>query len=399
MITVKEAVSCLQKETSVITEMEKVSLFESVGRILAEDAAALFDQPPFPRSPLDGYAIRAKDSVNASKKNPVTLKVIGEVCAGAVFSAAVKQGEAVRIMTGAPIPKGADTVIKQEDTDYGMEKVQIYDWLSPYQNYCYQGEDYKAGDVLLKKGTVLDGVAVGILASLGFSEVLVYRKPRVGIISTGDEVMEPGADLKPGKIYDSNLYLIGARLKELGITPVFLLHCEDNPEKMTELIRKKEGEVDLLITTGGVSVGKKDIMHEVLNLLSANQLFWKVALKPGSPTLAALYEKTLLICLSGNPFGAAANFELLVRPVLAALTGSRKWEMKRERAIFQCDFPKASKNRRYIRGFYNEGKVWIPERKHSSGILSTMAGCNCLIEIEPGNAGLKKGYTVWVNLL
>lgn len=399
MFSVEETVRLLQEQVKRIEKKETISLLDGLGRILAEDEISMMDQPPFPRSPLDGYAIRAEDSTGASKEQPVTLDVIGEVCAGEFFEHRLKEGQAVRIMTGAPIPDGANTVIRQENTDYGERKVRIYESLTPWSNYCPRGEDYKKGDVLLSRGTRLDSFSIGILASLGIHKIKVYEKPKIGMISTGDELLLPGTSLGPGKIYDSNLYLLGTRLKELGAEPVFLLHSADDPQGLSELIREKSKEVQMIVTTGGVSVGKKDILHEVIKILPARKLFWKVAVKPGSPTLAAMYENTLLLCLSGNPFGALVNFELLARPVIGALTGDSHWMMKKSKGKMANSFLKKSKGRRMVRGYYEDGQVRIPEKKHASGILSTMAGCNCLIDIEPGNNGLQAGDEVWIYLL
>ncbi|MGN0203302.1 MAG: gephyrin-like molybdotransferase Glp [Coprococcus sp.] len=398
MISVEDAVGLLSACSHCIKETEKIPLMEGLGRTLAVNVTAPMDQPPFPRSPLDGYAIRAEDSMGATPESPVCLEVIGEVCAGQVFRGCVGSGQAVRIMTGAPIPEGADTVIKQENTDYGDKQVNICENLVPYGNYCACGEDYCKGDILLEKGTILDSAAIGTMAGAGMTVVDVYRQPRVGVISTGDEVLSPGSVWQPGKIYDSNLYLIGARLRELGIIPVWMLHCGDQPEKMTELIRNKVKEVDLLVTTGGVSVGKKDIMHEVIRLLPARKLFWKVAVKPGAPVLGAVYSDVPVICLSGNPFGAASNFELLVRPVLAKMTGNSRYAGKRIKAVFDGEFLKSSSCRRFLRGYYENGRVRMPQEKHASGILSSLIGCNCMIDIESGSQGLHQGDMVQVLL-
>lgn len=378
---------------------KEVGLPDALGRILAKDAVAQYDQPPFPRSPLDGYALRAADTKNAGPQAPVCLEVVGETCAGQIYSGRIKEGQALRIMTGAPIPEGADTVVKQENTDCGEETVKVYESLEPFSNYCRAGEDYEKGEVLLEKGTKLDGIALGILAGMGMETVSVLPRPCVGVISTGDELCSPGQELPPGRIYDSNRYLIGGRLKELGLTPAFSLHCDDSAQKMVQLIKEKAQTAQLIITTGGVSVGKKDILHEVIRLLGARRLFWKVELKPGSPALAAVYKDTMLICLSGNPFAAAANFELLVRPVIAGLTGDPSWVMQKKQARFHGAFAKKSGRRRFIRAYYEDGGVSIPRQKHASGILSTFAGCNCLIDIEKGNEGLKEGDTVWVHLM
>ena len=399
MLSVEEAIDVLVKHTPFYEVSEEVALEDALGKVLAQDVISKYAQPPFPRSPLDGFALRGEDVKDASKQHPITLNIIGEVYAGGVFEGVVQEGCAVRIMTGAPIPDGANTVVKQEHTTYNQKVVHIMEGSKPFENYCPAGEDYEANEVILTKGTYIDGINIGVMASMGYDKVLVYKQPSIGIISTGDELILPGASLTKGKIYDANRYLIQARLKELGIQTVFSEHCKDDVEEMVAFIKDKAKDTQFIITTGGVSVGVKDIMHEAVEQLQAEKLFWKVDVKPGSPTLAAVYENTLLVCLSGNPFGAAVNFELLVRSVIAKLTNHKQWNMKKKLAILQDDFPKQSKKRRFIRGYYQDGFVSLLDANQSSSILSTFIGCNCFIDIEAGNQGLHKGDQVWIHLL
>lgn len=399
MISLEQAVACLTDQVTPIKETEQVSLESLSGRILAQDYTAPFDQPPFPRSPLDGYAVRGEDTTGASHEMPVSLRVIGKVYAGHTFEGEVQPGEAVRIMTGAPIPVGANAVIRQEDTDYGCERVGLYASVKPYQNYCYAGEDFQKGTVLLKKGTVLNAYDMAVLASLGYGSAVVYRQPAIAVISTGDELLQPGQPLTAGKIYDSNRILINSRLQALGIPSALTLHCGDSAEQVAEQIREVSAHCDIIITTGGVSVGEKDIMHGVLKCLGVEPLFWRVAVKPGSPTLTAVYQDTLLICLSGNPYGAAANFELLVRPVLAVLTGNSRLCMKVKTAVLTNAFPKQGKMRRFLRGYTKHREVQAVTGNHSSGALSAMLRCNCLIEIPPEQNGAQEGTQVRVHLL
>lgn len=399
MLQIEDAVCCLQQQVQPITKTENLPLLAATGRILAQEKRALVDQPPFPRSPLDGYAVRGQDTKKAKKETPVCLQVVGKVYAGEVFPGSVKTGEAVRIMTGAPIPQGADTVIRQEDSDCGQDQVMIYKSSKPYQNYCYQGEDYKKGTLLLPKGTRLGGNEIALAASLGLDSVTVYRKPQIAVVSTGDELTAPGKDLKPGKIYDSNRYWLSARLAELGIFAVYSGHCKDEPEEMAECIRKYSKQADVIITTGGVSVGEKDIMHQVIQILSARQLFWRVDVKPGAPVLAAVFGQSLVICLSGNPFAAAANFELLVRPVIGYLSRDESWIPKRKQARLENSYKKPAGARRFLRGYTEDGKAWVVSGNHASGALSAMLGCNCLIEIPPHLAGAVEGDMVWTYLL
>lgn len=399
ILRLEQAQSLLLDRIKKIEETENLPLRNVVGRVLAEDIIAGHDQPPFPRSPLDGYAVRSEDIVKASKECPVRLNVIDEVNAGCVSCRCVTRGTAVRIMTGAPIPKGADCVVGQEDTDYGEAVAEIYEAIGAYENYCYAGEDYRAGTKLLSKDMALGFVEAGILASLGLEQVKVYQRPRVAVLTTGDEILLPGESLGEGKIYDSNLYTLVTRLTMLGMNVVRTGRLGDDIVAVADWIAETEGQADIIVTTGGVSVGKKDIMHEVVKCLECERIFWRVAVKPGMPTLCAQYGETLLICLSGNPFGAMVNLELLVRPLLAKMSQRRELALKRIQAVSESEFPKKSTVNRYVRAYYEDGKVRIPNGLNTSGILSSMCGCNCLIELPAGTIRLSEGDRVWVILL
>lgn len=378
--------------------VEKVSLKDSLFRIAAEDIYAPMNQPPFDRSPYDGYALRGEDTQHTQKAEPVYLKVIGRVDAGEVFGKMVHQNEAVRIMTGAPIPKGADCVLPQEDTDYGEDQVRIYRSVRPGKNICRTGEDFRQGDCMIRRDTYLTAVETAILASMGYSEVNVYQRPRVGVFTTGDELLDPQEALSPGKIYNSNLYLLWGRLKEMGIEPVHMQALTDDEDRAKEVLLKYSQSLDLIITTGGVSVGKKDIIHGVLSKMQADKVFWKIRMKPGSPTVFAVYHNVPIISLSGNPFGAAANLELIVRNALFLMTGDDNLILRRKKAEIQDRFHKMSMVPRYIRGICREGKVYQSQGLQSSGVLATMRDSNCLIEIPEGNTGMNPGDIVDVLL-
>lgn len=379
--------------------VEQVSRQSALGRTLAEDVAAPLDQPPFDRSPLDGYALRSADTAGASPGHPVSLQVVETVYAGGVPSRVLGPGETIRIMTGAMLPRGCDCVLQHERTDNGLEQVQIYAALSPHDNYCNRGEDYRTGEVLLPAGTVVDAAAVGVLASAGLSSVPVRRRPVVRVLSTGDEVVSP--DLHPlpaGKIYGSNQELLTARLRELGVSDVKGLLIGDDPREVADAMAQLLGECDLLITTGGVSAGDKDIFHEALPLLGAERVFWKVNLKPGTPAMYSLWQGQPILSLSGNPFAAAATFELLARPLLAALTGESRFSLRSRTAVVEGSFPKASPGRRFLRGFYQEGRVSLTG-KNDSGMLASLVGCNCLVDLPAGSPPVQAGQAVTVLLL
>ena len=379
-------------------DIEWIPLADTIGRVLARNAEASLDQPPFPRSPLDGYAIRGEDTAGASFEHPASLRVVGKVYAGYVYEGEIGPGQALRIMTGAPIPRGANAVIRQEETnmaDVG-EEVLLYQEVKPWQNYCRQGEDYQRGDILLKEGCVIGSGEAAILSSLGMAEVPVWRRPSVSIFSSGDEVMQPGQPLLPGKIYDSNLIYIRSRMKEFGIPVAASCHVADQPQLMARYIRGAASTSDLIITTGGVSVGEKDIMHEVMEILEGEPLFWRVKLKPGMPTLAFIYRKIPVICLSGNPFGAIANLELLVRPLLAELSHDPGLRLQKQQAIVQNGCAKPAGVTRFLRGHLEAGRVSISGKKQTSGAIATMAGCNCFVEVPAMQKGVEEGSLVWV---
>lgn len=398
-IELEKAVELMVNSIEEIKETEEIELIEANGRISAEDIYAPMNNPPFDRSPLDGYALIAEDTKGASRENIKKLTVVDCIFAGGYSERVLQRGEAVRIMTGAKLPKGADCVIRQENTNFGEDEVEIYEELREYCNYCFAGEDIKAEDLLIKKGEFLNYVHQGILSSMGISKVKVKVRPRIGLIVTGDEVGIPGQQLKNGKIYDSNLHLLYSRLNEFGLKPIIAEIIGDSPEKVGERISEIIQDVDLIITTGGVSVGQKDILHNVLELINANRIFWKVNLKPGTPAMYSLYKGKPILSLSGNPFAALTTFELLGRPILAKLSGNDNLQPKQVNGIIEDEFNKPSMQRRFIRAYFNNGKVSLLKNKHSSGMLASMIGCNCLLDVKKGTQKLSKGDNVSLILL
>ena len=398
-LTVEQALEALLEHTKVIEETETVPLLQACGRVLAKDMIAGFDNPPFDRSPVDGYACKAEDITDASESHPVQLTVLEEIDAGQYSRVTVEKGQAVRIMTGAAIPKGCDCCVRQEDTDYGEETVRIFRPTGQWQNYCYQGENFKNGTVLLKKGDKIGFIEAGILASMGVIKVKVYRRVRVAVLTTGDEVMAPGKRLIPGKIYDCNQGLLAARMKEFGAELVEVAAIEDRPQAMTAALERIAPSVDLIVTTGAVSVGKKDIMHEALEMAGAKRIFWHIQMKPGMPTLFSMYQDTPVISLSGNPFGVAVSIDLLLRPVLHKMTQDEALKTVRKKCLLKNKFSKTIRGRRYVRAMTDGETVTIPTGLHSNGVLSSMAGCNCLIEMQEGQTGTIAGEMAEVILL
>ncbi|WP_434793849.1 Molybdopterin molybdenumtransferase [Terrisporobacter petrolearius] len=398
-IELEFALQVIEESVNQINNTELIKIEECRERIIGEDIYALINQPPFNRSPLDGYALRAEDTVGACKSNPIKLKVVDEVFAGGNISTSVKNNEAIRIMTGAEIPEGADCVIRQENTNYSMEEVEIYSELKKYENYCFAGEDVKKGSKLISKGEKLTYIHIGLLATMGITQVLVKRKPRIGIISTGDEIVSSGKPLSKGKIYDSNRITISMRLIDFGCEIVSSKIIEDEVCQVSKEINNLIDKVDVIITTGGVSVGKKDIMHEVINKINADRLFWRVRMKPGTPAIYSIYKKTPILSLSGNPFAAIATFEIMGKELIYKLSGDEDLKQIRIKSVMKDNFLKESKGRRIVRGIYKNNKVYLPQGGHSSGMMASMLGCNCLIDIKPGTKQLLKGDEVDIILI
>ena len=393
-VELEEGVRLLLERTQPIERVEELPLERTRGRILAEDVFSPMDLPPFDRSPLDGYAVRSADVAAATSEAPAKLRVIGTECAGDYFAGHVGAGEAVNIMTGAAIPAGCDCVIRQEDTDDGMPFVRIFHPARHHDNFCFQGEDVKKGTLLLRRGEKLSYVSIGVLASLGFTRTRVYTPPRILLLNTGSELIEPGEQAGPGQIYNANRYLLETRLQELGFSPKVLPACRDESASAARVIAEALPEADLVLTTGGVSVGKKDIMHEVLQLLGAETLFWRLLMKPGMPMLGAIADNKPLLCLSGNPFAALATFELLARPVLSRLARDESLVCRTGEGIMQSDFGKPSPKRRFIRAQCKNGFVDVSRGNHSSGAISSMLGCNVFIDIPAGSGGPRQGDRV-----
>ena len=392
--TMEEARKIALEYTSRMQRTEEISIYEAVGRVAAKDYTAWMDQPPFDRSPLDGFALRAGDILEADKEHPVTLQIEAIVYAGEVYEKELPEKKAIRIMTGAPIPKGADCVVRIEDVSCNEKEVSFFQPMKPHDNICDQGEDLAKGNSILKKGEVVTPSHGAVLTTQGFFTVEVYKKCRIAVLSTGSELTEPKAGetgeqtLLPGKIFNSNGPMVALRLAQMGMIPV-CRYCKDDIEEIVANVKALSETTDCIITTGGVSVGDKDYMPAVMESLGAQTLFHGIAMKPGSPMLTAQWNGKMIFSLSGNPFAASATLELIAIPSLLKMAGFRKCFPQEGKAVLADDFLKASKKgRRFIRAKYLDGKVWIP-KNHSSGSIASSIGCNCLIDIKAGTGALK----------
>lgn len=394
-ISLEEALTVMDQNILSL-QSETIELLECVGRVCCKSIYSDMCNPPFDKSAMDGYAVRAEDLNEVPKK----LKVLTTVFAGTSCEEEVRPGTAIKIMTGAKIPKGANAVVKVEDTTCESNQVTILKNATPQQFICPKGEDIEVGTRLVQANKTLNYADIGILASAGIHEVQVYKKPRVGFISTGDEVMDVNEPLKEAKIYNSNKYALIARLKELGYDITYIDHEFDSEIEIANKLKQAATVSDLILTTGGASVGEKDLIKEAIEVLGGEKLFWKILIKPGSAMLASLYQKKPIISLSGNPTAALTTFELMVKPTLEKLSGQEAITLKKEQAILQSDFTKESPQRRFIRGFFDATKegqrVFVTQVKSGNSILSSALHSNCLIEVEAHQCPLKAGSSVTI---
>ncbi|MBE9507305.1 MAG: molybdopterin molybdotransferase MoeA, partial [Chloroflexi bacterium] len=369
---------------------------------LAEDVYAGADIPPLANSSMDGYAVLAADTTGASREAPARLRVVGEIAAGYITEAKVTPGTAIRIMTGAPIPPGADAVVKVEDTEPQGEEVTIFAEAPPGQYIRPAGEDVRRGELVLRRGTVVRPQEIGMLATLGHRDVLVTRRPRVAILATGDEVVEIDALLGPGKIRNGNSYSNAAQVVKHGGVPVLLGIARDNVEELTEKIRAGlEQNVDLFLTSGGVSVGDFDIVRDVL-AAEGEISFWRVRMKPGKPLAFGKIGSVPVLGLPGNPVSVMVSFEMFVRPAMLKMLGVTGWERHTVEATLVDEVKHKDSRRHYLRvRVEKRGEEYRATLTggQGSGILSSMIKANGLAIIPEEWTHVPAGAQVRVMLL
>lgn len=383
----------LNRVTS-LPQPERLPLQEAVGRVLAEDVYAIEDVPPFNRSPFDGYAFRAEDTAKAGPDTPVTLRILEEVPAGFMWSQAVQPGTATKILTGAPVPPGADAVTKYEDTTFTAENVTIFQQFSSGDNVVPRGEDVQAGQLLAKAGSVIDSALLGTLAAQHVAKPLVYRIPTVGIITTGSELVEPEDALSGGKIVNTNRYTFFAAVQRAGGRPVLYPTPGDDPEAIAAVMDQALEECDLVITTGGVSVGDYDFTPDAMERAGAEVLIRTLFLKPGGASAYGRKNDTLVCGLSGNPASALTNFYAVVLPVLRKLRGLSEPRLSELPVVLAEEFGKKSPKTRLIRGTLDlsEGCARMHVSKgQGNGVLHSLIGCDLLAEIPAGSPKLPAG--------
>jgi molybdopterin molybdotransferase len=385
-----------------VLEPEQVPILEALGRVLAEDIYADMDIPPHTNSAMDGYAVRAADTVGASAESPRRLSIVGDLGAGYVSDRVVNPGTTVRIMTGAPLPDGADAVVRFEDTERDGDWVEVKVEVPVGKDIRAAGEDVKKGMLVLHRGSLVRAQEVGMAATLGRKQVVVHRRPVVGVLATGDEVVEVDRPLAPGQIRNANSYSNAAQVLQCGGVPLLLGIARDDVEELTDKIRTGLARgVDLFLTSGGVSVGDFDMVKEVL-AAEGEMSFWRVRMKPGKPLAFGKIRGVPLLGLAGNPVSAMISFELFARPAIMKMQGMTEWKRPTLDAVLMDGVPKKDDRRHYLRVRLKEaaGECYAYlTGEQGSGILSSMIGADGVAIIPEDWSSVPPGSRVTVMLL
>ncbi len=413
MISVEEALDKILGNVAVLDE-EEVPILDSLGQVLAEDISSSIRVPPLDNAAMDGYAIRAEDSLGASKRAPRFLRVIDSVAAGAISGFRVEPGTAIRIMTGAPVPEGTDSVVRFEDTDETLRptpssEIGVMEEVEPGLNIRRAGEDIAKGGVVLKRGAVIRPSEVGVLASLGQSTVRVIRRPVVAILATGDELVDVGGVLPAGKIYNSNSYSVAALVKYCGGIPRILGIARDSEDSLVRSLRKGL-TADMLLTSGGVSVGDYDVVKDVL-AKQGEIGFWTVRMKPGKPLAfgmikgsngAGVMRSIPHLGLPGNPVSSMITFELFARPAILKMMGMHDLTQTPIKAVLEDSVVNEDGRRIFARvAVERRGEQYFAKLTgpQGSGILTSMALANALAIIPEDRERVAAGETVSVMML
>lgn len=374
---------------------EQLPLVDATGRVLAEDVVATLQLPPWDNASMDGYALRAVDLGKPSPDSPARLTVAGTIAAGGVAPAALRPGEAMRIMTGAPVPEGADSVIRVEDSDAGTDVVQVFSARDAGRNIRPRGEDIHEGDVAARRGDTLHPGVIGLLASLGTRTLSVVRRPRVAILASGDELVDVDRfdEVKAGRrIVTSNSYSLIAAVADAGGVPVSLGHVGDDPAAIRERLASSDG--DLLLTTGGVSVGEFDHTRSVLAKLGAQHRFWRIRIRPGAPMGFGVYRDRPWLGLPGNPVSTLVTFELFARPAIRKMLGHRLLFRRPVPVRLAETVTISAPLTHFLRARIEhapEGMVARLTGPQGSGLLSSMARADALLVIPPDRTRIEAG--------
>ncbi|UCH31737.1 MAG: molybdopterin molybdotransferase MoeA [Candidatus Bathyarchaeota archaeon] len=383
---------------------EEIPLLKAVGRVLASDIAAPMDVPPFSRSTVDGYAVRAEDTFGADEDKPVMLKISGYADVGEISKLRLEKNYAMKIVTGAPLPSNSNAAVMIEHTNEENEKVYVYKSVVKNENMMGKGSDIRKDAMVLKGGTILSSQNLGVLAALGFAQVKVYKKPKVAVISTGQEIIAPGNPLPLGKIYDINAYTLTAALLEIGVEPInFDIIQDDNVEVLKSTLENALDISEVVITSGGVSVGPKDILPNIIDGLGEPGLIIHgIAIKPGKPIAVAVVGEKLIFSLPGHPTSALLTYQLLIRPFLPLLTKQKALPSTTLRAVITDKVFSARGRRTFITVTLsqNDAGHWLasPVLEGLSGAITTLAKADGYIELEETQQFVESGEEVDVLL-
>ena len=374
-----------------------VALIEALDCVSAQDIASPIDLPQWNNSGVDGYAVRSSDVASANENDPIHLRVAATVPAGTASDVRLEPQTCARIFTGAPIPEGADAVVMQEDTRPHHEGyIAVEESVEPGENIRSTGDDVSKGEIVLRSGRVLGPAQLGMAAAVGLAQLTVYPRPRVGVLVTGAEIVEPGRSLRPGQIYDSNSYSLCALVKQAGCDLVDLGIADDTREDLQEKIDYGLSECDAVITVGGVSVGEYDLVKDVLADLGCEQKFWRITMRPGKPFVFGTLGDKLVFGLPGNPVSAAVTFLILVRPALLKIRGLSEIDLPTVVAETAGDFVNRGDRVHYMRAnLQRDGEKWLAKPMPSQGshIISSLANANCLVEVAEETT-IAQGHSV-----
>ncbi|HKZ46947.1 MAG TPA: gephyrin-like molybdotransferase Glp [Thermodesulfobacteriota bacterium] len=386
--------------------MERINILSSLGRVLGEDITASTDNPPWDNSAMDGYALKAIDTKTASKNKPVILKVIEDLPAGYTAKKTIKKGEAIRIMTGAPMPKGADAVLMVEDTEKSeirskKSEVKIFREARLGDNIRKAGEDFRKGDIVLTKGISIRSAEIGMLAAVGKPVIYAHQRPKVAVLSTGDELVEIDETPTDGKIRNSNSYAIAAQVKIYGAIPVQLGIARDNKKDLREKLEFGL-TADCIVSSGGVSVGDFDFVKDVLKEMGSDMRFWKVAMKPGKPLAFGVIGGKPAFGLPGNPISSMVAFEQFAMPAILKMMGKSEVFKRVFDALLTKPIKKKPGRVHFVRAALEQknGQFYAaPLEGQGSGILSSMVKANCLIILPEDAKDIEKDSKVKVQML
>jgi molybdenum cofactor synthesis domain-containing protein len=404
LMTFDQAKKVISEQLKRDTLGEEVLLLDGYDRVLREKVVAALDIPPFHRSTVDGYAVKAQNTFGAEEYQPVKLKLCGVVMVGESPKISVGKGDAAEIVTGAPIPQGADAVVMIEDTDRDDDVLRVYRAVTKNENVMKKGTDIKRSETVLEAGQVLGASEIGVLAALGLSKVKVFKVPVVAVLSTGPEVTEPGKALPAGRIYDINAYSLSTAVRESGGKPIYLGVVPDDRAELRKALQSALASADMALTSGGVSVGPKDLTPQVVDSLGKpGLLVCGIAMKPGKPTTVALVGEKLVFALPGHPTSALLLFHLLVRPVIQFMSGRTVAEAKTVKALMTTRIFSAKGRRTFVmvKLKRNESNRLVaqPVETGISGAISTLARADGFVEIPENQQFIDADEEVNVKLL